>query len=436
VVQFYCFKGYALQAAIDWLFEQKPWNGVGDFDLSPMKRACSLFEHPQDTFKSIHVAGTNGKGSVVSYLKTILSEAGFSVGATISPHLNSVNERIEVNGQPISNLQLEAIIQEIREKTESIQIQLSFFECIVLAAFIHFAREKVDYAVIEVGLGGRLDATNVIRAPEASVITSIGLDHQHILGDTEEEIAREKAGIVRRGTPLFLGHIGCDVSLEATQVIEKVVEREKGSLFQIGREAELQLKGPEGTLFIEQEGYRVKPTLLGAHQIRNAALAASVMQYLGVEKKSIERGIARTFWPARLETLSLPDRKFLIDCAHNVAGFKTLASFLADDNFSGDMVGVVGFLKTKKWTQMIDIIDEYVSSYIIARPESPQAEDLNVIHSYLKTRSSVISVHDDSIDKLISRLLSDEFQGKNILLVGSIYLVAELRRCLFERVSV
>lgn len=431
---FYChFRGGSpLSDILNWLFEQKPWNGVGDFDLNPMRSACSLFGNPQDKFKSVHVAGTNGKGSVVAYIRSILASEGCSVGSTISPHLQEVNERIEVDGAPISQLDLERVVEVMRSTVEAAGIRLSFFECMILAAFLHFAERRVDYGVIEVGLGGRLDATNVLNAPEAAVITSIGLDHQHILGQTEEEIAREKAGIGKRGVPVFLGHIDLDISSSASKEIAQVVEYAGGSIRQLGRDFHL-IKEEDGcTLLIDEVGYSIRPELRGEHQVRNASLAAAVAHHLGISKKSIEEGISNAFWPGRLELIPLHDRSILIDCAHNIAGFQTLASYLDEWRPSGEITAVVGFLKTKQWTQMLDIIDKYAGAYVVARPSSLQAEELPLVNSYLRTRGKITSIHDGYLSQLVERLLSDEFQGKNILLVGSIYLIAELRSHLFK----
>ncbi|MGA1191171.1 MAG: bifunctional folylpolyglutamate synthase/dihydrofolate synthase [Bdellovibrionota bacterium] len=417
---------------LNWLFEQKPWNGVGDFDLNPMKSACSLFGNPQDKFKSVHVAGTNGKGSVVAYMRSILSSEGHLVGSTISPHLQDVNERIDVGGMPISDFDLKRVVEVIRSRVESAGLRLSFFECMILAAFVYFAERKVDYGVIEVGLGGRLDATNVLKTPEAAVITSIGLDHQHILGQTVEEIAREKAGIGKGGVPVFLGHLDLDISTSASKEIENVVESVGGTIRQLGKDFHLVKKKDGHTLRIDEGEYSIRPNLRGEHQLRNASLAAAVAHHLGISKKSIEEGVSNAFWPGRLELIPLHDRSILIDCAHNTAGFQTLASYLEEWNPSGEITAIVGFLKTKQWTQMLDIIDKYVSSYVVARPDSTQAEDLTLIDSYLRTRGKISSIHDGALREVVRRLLSDEFQGKNILLVGSIYLIAELRSHLFQ----
>ena len=378
------------------------------------------------------MAGTNGKGSVVAFMRSMLSIEGYSVGSTISPHLQEVNERIEVDGVPISDSDLERVVEVIRSELEAAGLRLSFFECMILAAFVHFAERKVDYGVIEVGLGGRLDATNVLNTSDAAIITSIGLDHQHILGQTVEEIAREKAGIGKRGVPVFLGHIDLDISSSASKEIEQIVEQVGGTIRQLGRDFHLINKDNGHALLIDEVEYSVRPKLRGEHQLRNASLAAAVAHHLGVSKKSIEEGVRTAFWPGRLELMPLHDRSILIDCAHNIAGFQTLASYLDEWKPAGEVAAIVGFLKTKQWTQMLDIIDKYVSSYVVARPDSPQAEDLTLVDSYLKTRGKISSIHDECPRKVVERLLSDEFQGKNILLVGSIYLIAELRSHLFK----
>ncbi|MCB0329088.1 MAG: bifunctional folylpolyglutamate synthase/dihydrofolate synthase [Bdellovibrionales bacterium] len=406
---------------------------MGGFGLDGIVEACRAFDNPQDSFKSIHVAGTNGKGSVTSFLSQILIEAGFRVGKSTSPHLVRVNERISLNEVSITDGQLEDVLGRIRAHIEEGGITLSFFETMTLAAFLHFRDEGVDYAVFEVGLGGRLDATNVLAKPEATVITSIGLDHQLILGDTIKEIAAEKAGIAKPGVALFLGTLGIEVDSEATKTIKSCASAVGAPVIQLGVDASVAME-PDPHLSLSQDSIFLAPKLQGSHQIRNAGLSALVAYSIGISREKIERGIAATFWPGRLERIDAADRSFLIDCAHNIDGFRVVADYLRSSPRRVPVTVVIGFLKTKNWRQMLEIIDEFACEYIIARPDSNMAEEVEVVAEYAHAFGKLTSVHDSSYDALADLLLSESYQGKSLLLIGSIYLVAHLRDKVSSRV--
>ena len=401
---------------LDWLWSLKPWKGVGAFGLEGITKAANLFGDPQEKFRSIHVAGTNGKGSVVSFLGSALREAGVKTGVTISPHLSRVNERISINGEEISNGELNHILEEIKATIDEHEITLSFFESVILASFIHFARSGVEVAVVEVGLGGRLDATNIISRPDASVITSIGLDHQRILGETEEEIAGEKAGIIKQGRPVFVGAVGD----KAFGEIEAIASSNSSPCYRFGRD------------FVVNES--LKPGLVGEHQLKNASLAAEVLKHLGVEESAIERGISKAFWPGRLETIRVGEVEFLLDCAHNLEGAEALARYLSQAEFP-PMPLVTGFLNTKNWPQIVDIIDEFTDRYFLLRPEANQAEDLKEVAAYIQGKGKLSSVHDDNYNGVITTLCGSEYTGKRVLVMGSIYLVSRFRELLIERSS-
>ncbi|MCI5064559.1 bifunctional folylpolyglutamate synthase/dihydrofolate synthase [bacterium] len=428
---------------IEWLFSLPRWSGDGSFQLEGMLAACRQFGNPQDAFPSIHVAGTNGKGSTTTYLDSMWRTAGFRVGSTTSPHLHRVHERIQLDGAPIGDADLDRLLLEIRDKSSS---PLSFFEAMILASFLFFRESGVDIAIFEVGLGGRLDATNVLRKPLATLITSIGRDHEHILGSTLAEIAREKAGIVKAGCPLYIG----ELPDEAHAVVEHVASARGAPLRDLRKEGQLSvtrnagvvgssslLCRMKGELHLSQgsssETLLLEPSLPGSHQVRNAALAALVGFSLGLPQDSIEKGVRAARWPARLESFSLQGRHFLLDGAHNPEGVEALAAALREEESEGSWIVVLGFLKTKRWREMVECILPFAEEIIVASPDSLMAEEGGEVVSYLKSRAKIVSMHDTGYDLLIARFFDHScFEGRKILCFGSLYLVSRLREELLQ----
>lgn len=261
------------------------WDGRGGFSLEPIQRVLVSLDNPQDKVPIIHVAGTNGKGSTSVMLSAIFGQEGKRVGLTISPHLNQVNERIVIDGLPVSDDLFEVSADAIRWGCEKTGESLSYHEALTAMAFFAFCEEGVELSVIEVGLGGRLDASNVIKKPLVSVITSIGLDHTDILGSSEEAIAAEKAGIIKPGSHVV---VGARVSNEAFGVISNNAIGVGSSIDRFGVEFSSILTEKGEGLYSgpSSKGIVFRPSLLGEHQIENGALALRVGEYLGV---SIER---------------------------------------------------------------------------------------------------------------------------------------------------
>jgi len=288
--------------------------------LERIQKACELFNHPEKKIPSIHIAGTNGKGSTAAMLQSILTEAGYKVGLFTSPHLVRVNERFRIGNEEISDEELEEILNSIQVKIplspplhKGDREHLSFFELCTLIAFLYFAKHQVDLAVIEVGLGGRLDSTNVI-TPLISVITEIGLDHTEVLGNSIAEIAREKAGIIKPGVPVVCGA----TKLVAVQVIQELAGKNKSEFFLVGAIHESPLQ------------YSLK--LLGPHQKQNAAIVLQTLKVLRekgwkVSEHSIRKGFQNLRWPGRLEIVS-EDPLIILDGAHNKDGMEALVKAL------------------------------------------------------------------------------------------------------------
>ncbi|RUM89571.1 MAG: bifunctional folylpolyglutamate synthase/dihydrofolate synthase [Thermodesulfatator sp.] len=287
---------------------------------------------PQNSYPTIHVAGSNGKGSVCAAISSVLQEAGYKVGFYSSPHLFRLNERFRLNMTPVPDPELLDLINEVGALAEA-GFELSYFEFTTAMAFLWFARKGVQVAVMETGLGGRLDATNVIK-PLVSVITNISLEHQTYLGDTIEAIAGEKAGIIKQNVPVILGNINS----RAEPVITKRAMDKKSPLRRLGREFDVVLH--QGSNLFDFSGqvfklHRLSFGLHGRHQVENAAVAMATLEILrekgfDLPENIVQKGIKNTAWPGRTELLTNEKVAVLLDGAHNEAGVEALLKFLKD----------------------------------------------------------------------------------------------------------
>lgn len=334
--------------------------------------------------KYIHVAGTNGKGSTTAMISSILREAGYSVGMFTSPHLIKYNERIKVDGKEITNEELEEIVNEIKSVLNGREI--TFFEMTTLIALMYFSLRKVEYAVIEVGLGGRLDATNII-TPVVSVITSISLDHTKVLGDTVERIAFEKAGIVKRGVPV-------------------VVSKENGVIENICKE--------RGSKFIISSG-DYKTSLLGKHQSNNASVAGTVCKELGISDEIINVGLLNVKWPGRIEWVKCD---FLVDCAHNMSGMEHFVEYLK--TVEGPKALLVGFSEGKEYSKMFALLEGLFDKIVITKGNFKPVDPSLISNKH-------IIIEDSS--KALAEIL--KFDGVKVC-TGSMYLVGDVLRNLNE----
>ncbi len=357
--------------------------------LDRIEEVCTKLGNPWYKFKSIHIAGTNGKGSTCAMLSSILGR-NHKVGMYTSPHLVDYKERIQVNGVNISDLELTEIVSEICKVLDYENLEITFFEITTLIAFMHFARKKVDYAVIEVGLGGRLDATNVI-TPIISVITNISLDHTNILGDTLEKIAYEKAGIIKSNGIVVLG--------EDNKVIRDVCF-EKGSKVYLA----------------EARDYKLG--MLGKHQNKNAAVAVKVANLLGISEEDVKQGLLDAQWVGRLQWVN---SKLLVDGAHNVAGMECLVSYLK--TVSPRDVLLLGFSEGKEIAKMVAMIAP-LFPYIIITKSSFKPAQTQFIAEFAQEYCSQVEVVTSVADALV-RARSIRKNGA-LVCAGSLYLIGDV----------
>ncbi len=423
------------------------------FDLAHMRVLLTALDHPERRFPSVLIAGTNGKGSTAATLASILLASGLKTGLYTSPHLVRLNERIRISGKEISDDEfalLHGKVDQVAEKlVERAELPWhpSFFEMMTAIAFEHFARQKVNLGVLEVGMGGRLDATNVVE-PRVSVITDISLDHQKFLGNTVGEIAREKVGIIRPGgavvtlpqmpeandvignTILELGARGVNavpyvppVSPGSTQYLVPSTEQSKPRFV---------YRYP---LAILGEEILVETPLVGRHQLRNVALAIAAAVELsqqgfgGITAKSIERGIRHTRWPGRFHVMAARPGwpEMVVDVAHNPAGAWALRSALSERYEDRQLIFVFGAMRDKAISKMTEILFPLADRVIATRPENPRAASPEEIQQAgIRTGVQIEAVED--VQGAVERARTLAKAGTVVVITGSIYLVGEVMR--------
>jgi dihydrofolate synthase/folylpolyglutamate synthase len=332
--------------------------------------------NPHQKFKSIHIAGTNGKGSTAAIIDFILRRSGYKTGLFTSPHLVDFRERIKVRGKVIPRTKVVQFVNEQRGYIDKMGI--SFFEASTALAFQHFAQERVDIAVVETGMGGRLDATNVLSS-EVSVITNLSLEHTQYLGSTLAKIAGEKAAIVKRGVPTVSGV----TERESLKVIEERCRQLSSPLLLLGREAESQVEevSSSGTKFsLQTQSNHYKDlwlNLLGSHQVSNGSLAIMAVEELAergwrIEESGIREGMRGVDWPGRFQIWS--QRPLLIlDVAHNQGGTEVLAKALREIFPQRKKVILFGVMEDKDYPQMIRNFEEVTSYFVFTRPQTDRA---------------------------------------------------------------
>lgn len=400
------------------------------FRLEAMETMLAGLGNPERRLRALHVGGTNGKGSVCAYLTSVLREQGLKVGTYTSPHLVRFEERIAVQGQPIHDATTAALLERCLPALEAARKaghEPTYFEATTLMALEHFAAEKVDVAVVEVGLGGRLDATNVFEAPLCSVITNVSLDHTDILGRTAEAIAWDKAHILRPGRPAVTGAEGA-----ALGVIRKVAS-ERGaplrSLDMAWARRAANLERQVFTLRSPRRDYGALETpLLGDHQLVNAALAVAALEEaasggLHVAPEAVQRGLARTNWPGRLHVLSRkPD--VLLDGAHNPGAVEALARYVEEGPWP--WVGLVmGVLADKDHAAMAARLGPLADLVVCTELGGPRRLGAEVLAADLKPQATRVEVERHP-SKALERAVRMAPRDGLVLATGSLYLVGAL----------
>lgn len=426
--------------AIEWIHGRLPFGSRPG--LQRVEALLELVDHPEKKVPTIHIAGTNGKGSTVSYLRNMIQETGLKVGTFTSPFIETFHERIAINGVFISDDELVDLVNKYQPLVAKLDQEeevkgITEFETMTAMAFDYFLEKRVDVAIIEVGLGGLLDSTNIV-TPMLTAITTIGLDHTDILGDSLEEIAFQKAGIIKSGIPVVTGNI----QQNALAVIEDKADKEGAAIYRYGQEYMVEYLHPSeqwGEIFdFRNEAGKItnlKTSLLGRHQIENAGVAIQLFQLfcqlkqLPVQDKEIKNGLKHTFWPARMERLS-KEPLIILDGAHNPHAMRRLVDNMKKEfkDYQADIL--FSALETKDVSGMIDMLLEIPNARIyVTTFDYPKAIKLDDDYKFRENkRVTIVSLWQFGLGELLEKMNSD-----NLLLVtGSLYFVSEVRSLLLE----
>ncbi|MEW6260765.1 MAG: folylpolyglutamate synthase/dihydrofolate synthase family protein [Thermodesulfobacteriota bacterium] len=414
----------SLQACLKELYNLRRF-GI-KLELGTIRRMLAGLGNPQDRFKTVHIAGTNGKGSVAATLYAILMEAGYSVGMYTSPHLIQFNERIAIDGQLATDdeileayLAVRSIVSGKREPT--------FFEYTTAMAFSVFAKREVDWVVVETGMGGRMDATNVI-VPAVSVITNVTLEHQQYLGRTLEDIAWEKGGIIKKGIPVVTGASQPRV----LSVLQAIADIRRSELFRLNTDFKIR-KRPDGTVTyrgMDHTWAGLELQLVGDHQLKNAALSLATCELLRekrvlIDERSIREGLRHTRWPGRLEIVR-HSPELILDGAHNLDAARTLAKHLETAYAGRDITLVIGILSDKPYEKILKILVPLCKRVICTRPKIDRALPVETIENISrKMVSDVITV--PKVDRAVQTALEKAKSNDVICVAGSLYVIGEAK---------
>jgi dihydrofolate synthase / folylpolyglutamate synthase len=419
--------------SLDYLYGLIP-KGI-KFGLNNISAVLSELGNPQLNAQSIHIAGTNGKGSTAAFCESILRNAGYRVGLYTSPHLVHFCERIQINRTLMAESEMIKIISRVKKAAEDIEIPITFFEFATAMAFLHFSEQKTDINVIEVGMGGRLDATSLCKG-DISIITSISKDHTAYLGEELEKIAFEKASILKEGGTVFAIK-GVE---EVNQTIKDIANQKSAKLNFLGDH--FWVEGTSNRTFSQYIKYinkklcleNLELSLIGDFQAKNAALAISACLFYanktgkGLSEESIRKGLKGTSWCGRMEIVS-SEPTIILDAAHNPAAVKEMADSIKKLFSYSRAIVILGVMKDKPSGEILKILSTFADHFILVRPNQERSENperLKQIMSRHKVPCEVIESVPNAIRKVKQILLSDDI----VCITGSIFTVGEAKKYL------
>ena len=419
------------QQAVDYI--ESPALPRGRYGLERLKQALELLGNPQHKVRFVHVAGTNGKGSCAAMLASVLKEAGYRTGLYISPHLRRYNERMQVDGVDISDDDLIRAAQRVKEVCEQLGGTPIVFEVLTLMALWYFAERRCDFVVLEVGIGGKLDATNCIPAPAAALIAQLGFDHTETLGNTIEEIAAQKGGIAKSGSQLVMA----EQEPAALRVVEQLC-REQGCGFTVADPERLQVlsTSPEGQRLRDRTYGELLLPLAGSHQVKNAANVLTVVEVLkgegfAIPDRAVRQGIESTVWPARFERLSRsPD--FILDGGHNPQCVQAAVQALQDYYPGKKVVFLTGMMKDKDSAAMLAKMAEVAKAFVCLHADSERAFGAQELAREIENTLGLAAYPAASAQEgcaLAQRLAGE--QGV-VCALGSLYLAGEIRAVFYR----
>ncbi|MCB5951578.1 bifunctional folylpolyglutamate synthase/dihydrofolate synthase [Enterococcus sp. BWT-B8] len=425
------------EEAIEWIHSRLPFGSRPG--LERVEALLERVNNPHRKVPTIHIAGTNGKGSTVTYLRCLLQEAGITVGTFTSPYIEAFNERIAIDGEGIPDEQLIHYVEKYQPLVEEMDKQdeisgITEFETLTAMAFDYFLDQKVDVAIIEVGLGGLLDSTNVVE-PILTGITTIGMDHTEILGETLEEIAFQKAGIIKNNIPVVTGNI----EAAALNVIEKQAKEKQTPIYRFNQEYSIEYVHSdkdwgEVFSFIGEHGkiQKLKTPLLGQHQTENAGVAIELFsiycQLTGqpFQVKTVRQGLLYAKWPARMEKIS-DEPLIVLDGAHNDHAMKRLVENLKTE-FKGRSIHILfSALSTKNTDQMIKVLKNVPNTHLyLTTFEYPKAMNLDKFEKYTDDKTDIVSLWQFGMGEILEKMTNEDM----LLVTGSLYFVSQVRELL------
>ncbi|MFD4816967.1 bifunctional folylpolyglutamate synthase/dihydrofolate synthase [Peribacillus butanolivorans] len=419
---------------INHFFEQRQVQLGMNFGLSRMETLLTKLGNPQEGLKYIHIAGSNGKGSTLHYIKEILLAEGIRVASFTSPYLIRMNEQLKINTDEISDNDFVAAFQElwpIVQEMDSAGNGPTQFEILTAMAFSYFSKKEVDLVLMETGLGGRLDTTNVIQ-PLLSIITSISLEHTNILGNTLAEIASEKAGIIKSGAPIISGVTG----EEPAKVIEEKAASADVPYYQLGRDfyvndVKQSKHGQSFSISLDNRSIRnIDLQMLGRHQIDNAALAvAAVMLVIeGIDEKSIRKGIGEAKWNGRFEKIS-DEPLVIIDGAHNPAGIEVLIETLKTHYPDYTYRFIFSSFRDKDYSQMLHMLEKKAIEIIITEFNHERAADAEKLYKQCSHENKSI---DKDWQSAIRKGRQNTGEKEILVITGSLYFLSLVREFISE----
>jgi dihydrofolate synthase/folylpolyglutamate synthase len=417
----------AYQKSLDYLYHLEKFGMI--FGLTQVEKILDVIGNPHRGIQAIHVAGTNGKGSTAAMMSSILEKEGYRVGLYTSPHLNRFTERIKVNGREIEEKEVAALAAWMREEIESAGIAppFTFFDFTTAMALAYFNRKMVDLAVLEVGLGGRLDSTNVVD-PLISIITNVAKDHEAYLGKSILKIASEKGGIIKEGRPL----ITAATQPQVLRLFSKICQEKESPFFRVGKEFRSS-RGEDGDFDYEgldRKLWGIHLNLRGPHQVVNATTALGAMEVLEdlgypVSTAAMIDGLKEVDWPGRLELIS-SSPKVLLDGAHNPAGVLVLKESLEKDFQYHRLILLVGIMKDKDIRSMLHLLAPLADHIILTQPHTDRAAPPALLKEALDRNGKKAEIAED-LKEAIERGLSLTQKDDLLCITGSLYTVGEAR---------
>jgi len=411
------------QQALDYINDTR-WDSMR-FGLERTAELLSRLGSPEKQLKFVHTAGSNGKGSTCAMIESVLRAAGYRTGFYLSPFVEDFRETFRICGEPVSEEDLISVTEEVRDAAEAMEDHPSRFEIETAAGILYFYKKKCDIVILETGMGGTYDSTNVIPAPEAAVITNIGLEHTDFLGNTLSEIAGAKAGIIKSGS-VVICYKNTD---EVLDVIRKKCTEEGCPLHITDPVNEVRLKSRslDGQVF-EWKGLELSCRLLGEHQLKNAAVALTAIEALQergyrISGRDIQEGFENVEWPVRFEVMS-KDPLFIIDCAHNPQCAAALRA-LIDDYLPGEKITMLtGVLADKDYRQMIGILDDAAAEYVCITPDSGRALPAEELAQILRDMGKKAESFDD-IEEAVKKCIDS---GRPTVSCTSLYISGQVRK--------